>query len=66
MGPLLLYFGCDFSAWYNFGKIIKNVATRCHILKLTYTKFDFGSAPDSYGELTMLSRPSSWIYVAYV
>jgi len=29
----LLYFGCDFSGWYNFGKIIKTVATRCHILK---------------------------------
>ena len=26
----LLYFGCDFSGWYNFGKIIKTVATRCH------------------------------------
>ena len=22
----LLYFGCDFSGWYNFGKIIKIVA----------------------------------------
>ena len=33
---------------YNFGKIIKTVATRCHILKLKCTKFDFGwsSAPD--------------------
>jgi len=30
----LLYFGCDFCAWYSFGKIIKIVATRCHILKL--------------------------------
>jgi len=28
-----LYFGCDF---------IKIVATRCHILKLKCTKFDFG------------------------
>ena len=24
----LLYFGCDFSGWYNFEKIIKIVATR--------------------------------------
>jgi len=24
------------------GKIIKIVATRCHILRLKYTKFDFG------------------------
>ena len=30
----LRYFGCDFSGWYNFEKIIKTVATRCHILKL--------------------------------
>ena len=37
----------DFSVWYNFGKIIKIVATRCHILKLKCTKFYFswGSAP---------------------
>jgi len=30
------------------GGIIKIVATRCHILRLKYTKFDFGwsSAPD--------------------
>jgi len=27
----LLCFGCDFSGWYNFGKIIKIVATRCRI-----------------------------------
>ena len=47
----LLYFGCDFFGWYNFGKIIKTVATRCHILKLKCTKFDFGrgSAPDPLG-----------------
>jgi len=45
----LLYF--DFSGWYNFGKIIKTVATRCHFLKLKCTKFDFGwgSAPDPAG-----------------
>jgi len=32
-------------------KIIKIAATRCHILKLKCTKFDFGwvSAPDSAG-----------------
>ena len=32
-------------------KIIKIVATRCHILKLKCTKFDFGwgSAPDPAG-----------------
>jgi len=35
----------------HFGKIIKTVVTRCHILKLKCTKFDFGwgSAPDPVG-----------------
>jgi len=33
-----LYFGCDFSGCYNFGKIIKMVVTRCHILKTKCTK----------------------------
>ena len=49
----LLYFGCDFSGWYNFQKIIKLLpGTRCHNLKLKCTKFDFGwgSAPDLAGE----------------
>ena len=47
----LLCFGCDFSGWYNIGKIIKIVATRSHILKLKCTKFDFGwgSAQDPAG-----------------
>jgi len=38
-------------------KIIKIAATRCHILKLKCTKFDFGwgSAPDPAGELTPLA-----------
>jgi len=30
----LLCFGCDFSGWYSFGKIIKIVATGFRILKL--------------------------------
>jgi len=39
----LLYFGFDFcGGWYNFGKIIKTVATGCHISKIKCTKFDFG------------------------
>ena len=38
-----LYLCSDFSGWYNFGKIIKTVTTRCHILKLKCTKFDFGA-----------------------
>jgi len=39
-------------------KIIKIVATRCHILKLKCTQFDFGwgSAPDPVGELTALRQ----------
>ena len=43
----LLYFGRDFSGWYNVVKIIKIVATRWYVLKLKCTKFDFGwgSAP---------------------
>jgi len=39
-------------------KIIKTVATRCQILRLKYTKFDFGwgSALDPAGELTALPQ----------
>jgi len=39
-------------------KIIKIAATRCHILKLKCTKFDFGwgSAPDPARELTALPQ----------
>jgi len=39
------------------------VVTKCQILRLKCTKFDFvwGAAPDSAGELTALPRPSSWI-----
>jgi len=41
------------------GKIIKIAATRCHILKLKFTKFDFGWAPPQtpLGELTALPDP---------
>jgi len=40
-------------------KIPRIAATRCHILKLKCTKFDFGwgSAPDSAGELKTLPIP---------
>ena len=40
-------------------KIIKIVATRCQILRLNCTKFDFGwgSVPNTAGELTALPRP---------
>ena len=51
MRKVISIFSCDFSGWYNFGKINKIVATGCHILKVKCTKFDFGwgSAPDSAG-----------------
>ena len=45
-------------------KIIELLATRCTILRLKCTNFDFGwgSAPDPTGELTALSPVlSSWI-----
>jgi len=38
----LLRFGCDFSRLYNFVKILKTVATRCRVLNLKCTEFDFG------------------------
>jgi len=40
------------------GKIIEILATRCHILKLKCTNFDFGwsSTPDPLGELTALPQ----------
>jgi len=39
-------------------KIIKTVVTRCQILRLKCTKFDFGwgSVPDTTGELTALPQ----------
>jgi len=45
------------------GKIIKIVATRCLILRLKYTKFNFGwgSASDPTVELTALPRAPRWI-----
>jgi len=44
-------------------KIIKIVATGCHILKLKCTKFDsgWGSAPDPAGGAHRALRPYSWI-----
>jgi len=51
-----------------FGKvdsqeIIKIVATRCHILKLKCTKFDFGwgFAPDPAGAAYSAPQTPSWI-----
>jgi len=44
-------------------KTIEIVATRCHILLLKYTKFDFcwGGSQTPLGEVTALPQPPSWI-----
>ena len=44
-------------------KITEFIATRCHILRLKYIKFDFGwgSTTDPAGELTVLPKTSCWI-----
>jgi len=44
-------------------KIINIAATRCHILKLKCTKFDFGwgSAPDPAGGAYSAPQTPSWI-----
>ena len=48
-------------------KITLIVATRCYILRLKCTKFDFGwgAAPDPTGELTALPRPLAGFKGAY-
>jgi len=45
-------------------KIINIVATRCQILTLKSTKFDFGwgSAPDPAGGAYSAPQTTSWIY----
>jgi hypothetical protein len=54
---------CTKYGYFNLWKIVTIVATRCRILRLRCTKFEFrwASAPDPLGELTALSRPPSWI-----
>ena len=52
MVPIYLYcLNCTKFGQLIFGNIIKIVATRYQILRLKYTKFDFGwgSAPDPAG-----------------
>jgi len=58
LAVLLTYYG-----QFVFRKIGKFDATRCQILRLTCTKFDFrwGSAPDLLVELKVLPRPASCI-----
>jgi len=49
----------------SLSKMVKIVATRCHILRLKCPKFDFGwgSAPDPTGgsQIQYSPRPPSWI-----
>jgi len=44
-------------------KMMETVATRCHILELKCSKFDFGwgSVLDPAGSLQRSPRPPSWI-----
>jgi hypothetical protein len=48
---------------FNLWKIVKIVATRCQILRLKCTKFDFGWVlPQTpLGSLQRFPRPPSWI-----
>jgi len=46
--------------FHQFSKIIKTVATRCQILRLKCTKFDFGCTP-RWGRLQRSPRLPSWI-----
>ena len=42
-------------------KIVEIVTTRCQILRLKCTKFDFGPPQTPLGELIALPQTSSWI-----
>jgi len=48
-------------------KIVKIVATRCHIRRLKCTKFNFGwgGAPDPAWRAYRAPRPPSWISGVY-
>jgi len=64
----LLYFGYDFASWYNFGKIIKTVATRCHIMKhkMHQIQFRLGLRPiPSWGSLQRSPDPLAKFKGAY-
>jgi len=47
--------------------VIKIDATRCQILRLKFTKFDFGwgSAPDPAGGAYSAPSPPSWVKGTY-
>jgi len=59
----LLCFGCDFSGWYNFGKIIKTVATRCHILKQNALNSISAAAPPQTPQGKLTAFPQT-LYIA--
>jgi len=62
--PICLYcLNCTKFGQLILRKIIKIVATRCQILRLKCTKFDFGWG-SPLGELTALPRPPGWIWGA--
>jgi hypothetical protein len=59
-----LLLNCTKYGNFNLWKIVKIVATRCQILRLKCTKFDFGwgSAPDpAGGAYSAPQTPYSWI-----
>jgi len=64
MFPVFLYrLNCTKFGLLILMKIIKIVATRCHILRLKCTKLDFGwgFAPDPAGGAYTALPPPSWI-----
>ena len=63
--PICLYCSnCTKFGQFILRKIIKIVATRCQILRLKCTKFDFGwgSAPDPAGGAYSAPQTPSWIW----
>jgi len=60
---LILFKNCTKFGKLILRKIIENAATRCHILKLKCTKFDFcwGCALDSAGGAYSAPWAPSWI-----
>jgi len=62
----LLCFGCDFSGWYSFGKIIKSVASRCHnYFEGKMHQIRFWPSQTPLWELTALPGPLAGFKGAY-
>ena len=64
---VLYFLNCMKFGHLLFWKIVKIIATRCQILWLKCTKFDFGwgYAPDPAGGLTVLPQPLAGFKGAY-